>query len=388
MATGKNKNASKKANTAKAKAAAPAQQQAVAYLTDAQGQRVALSAADFGNYVANKYKSYPFIFKSKFFDYVDSHVMKDVRAKLLSGMDEISVDYVLRLEKMLHNAYIDNITLSDKDAYWSDSDRYLFKRNEEWVERGQPPFLQQVNLEWSSIYTNFYGLYDVLPITTTVKRDDLVKQTGNEELPAADDQGMVEVNYQDRLNGRAVVDVGGYIGDTVVLFRDLFSKSKIHVFEPVSGNFKQMSETLAAEIESGRVIPVQKGLGDKETTMRISGCQGEVDSTASLVNDFKKEELYEDISITTLDSYVVANKLNVGVLKIDVEGFEPEIVRGALKTIKEQKPLLVIAIYHHAAEFYELKPFLEELNLGYKFCIRRSALCNPSTELVLIGYPD
>ncbi len=208
--------------------------------------------------------------------------------------------------------------------------------------------------------------------------------------PLADSDGncKVNVNYQDRLNGRDVVDVGGYIGDTVVLFRDLFSKSKIHVFEPVTGNFEQMNQTLAAEIETGRVIPVQKGLGDKESTMRISGCQGKVDSTASLFNDYKNEELYEDISIITLDSYVASNKLNVGLIKIDVEGFEPEIVQGALKTIKEQRPLLVIAIYHHAKEFYELKPFLESLNLGYKFCIRRSALCNPSTELVLIAYPD
>ena len=70
------------------------------------------------------------------------------------------------------------------------------------------------------------------------------------------------------------------------------------------------------------------------------------------------------------------------------EGFEVEIVKGALDTIKSQRPLLVVAIYHNAPEFYELKSYLEDLNLGYKFCIRRSTLGSPSTDLVLIAYPD
>ncbi len=180
MATGKKQKSKTKAAAVKSHAASPAkaEQDAVAYLTNAQGQLVPLSAAEFGKYVSQKYKSYPFIFKSNFFDYLDTHAMKEVRDKLLSGMDEVSVDYVLRFEKMLHNAHIENVTLTDKDAYWSDTDRYLFKRNEEWVARGEPAFLQQVNLEWSSIYTNFYGMYDVLPITTEVNAIDIASVDG------------------------------------------------------------------------------------------------------------------------------------------------------------------------------------------------------------------
>ena len=56
--------------------------------------------------------------------------------------------------------------------------------------------------------------------------------------------------------------------------------------------------------------------------MRISKVQGAVDSMASLTRDFKVDELYEDINIITLDSYVEEHQVQVGLRKLDVEGFE------------------------------------------------------------------
>lgn len=76
----------------------------------------------------------------------------------------------------------------------------------------------------------------------------------------------------------------------------------------------------------------------------------------------------------------------LGLLKLDVEGWESKVIAGARKTILRDKPLLVIAIYHSLTDFFEIKPYLESLNLGYRFMIRRSELCLPMTDLVLIAY--
>jgi FkbM family methyltransferase len=46
-----------------------------------------------------------------------------------------------------------------------------------------------------------------------------------------------------------------------------------------------------------------------------------------------------DVAITTLDSY---NFENVGLIKIDVEGFEEQVLRGGTKTILASKPVLYI----------------------------------------------
>ena len=48
----------------------------------------------------------------------------------------------------------------------------------------------------------------------------------------------------------------------------------------------------------------------------------------------------------------------------DVEGFEPEVIRGALETIKKSHPVLVLSFYHTPEEFYEIKSYIESLNLG------------------------
>gem|GEM_PF-6245178 len=36
------------------------------------------------------------------------------------------------------------------------------------------------------------------------------------------------------------------------------------------------------------------------------------------------------------------------------------------------KPILIVSIYHHAEQFFGIKPLLESWNLGYKFEIYHS----------------
>ena len=49
---------------------------------------------------------------------------------------------------------------------------------------------------------------------------------------------------------------------------------------------------------------------------------------------------------------------------------------------------MVLATYHQPDEYYELKPYLESLNLGYKFRLRRSCFCFPLCDVVLIAYVE
>jgi hypothetical protein len=50
------------------------------------------------------------------------------------------------------------------------------------------------------------------------------------------------------------------------------------------------------------------------------------------------------IPLKTLDSF---NLTNIDMIKIDVEGFEGEILAGAMKTIEQNKPVLVIEQQKH-----------------------------------------
>ena len=73
------------------------------------------------------------------------------------------------------------------------------------------------------------------------------------------------------------------------------------------------------------------------------------------------------VRVVRLDDYVKQNHIEAGVIKTDLEGFEMPFLRGALETIKKYRPILVLSIYHSADDFFFFFPFIESLNLGYRF---------------------
>ena len=78
-------------------------------------------------------------------------------------------------------------------------------------------------------------------------------------------------------------------------------------------------------------------------------------------------ELEENIKCITLDEYVSEKNLDVGLIKVDVEGAEQLFLQGAKQTISEQKPTLLLSIYHSGDDFQKVKSIIDEWNLGYKF---------------------
>lgn len=330
--------------------------QVISFKSPSQKNPQPLSTNMLGEFLLQNYTLAPSGFVQSFIEYQDQHAMGPVRDKLKSGMDEISCDYIDLHDRVIDAARLQHHCLVEQNALWTEYDRKLFLHNRNIMLNPPNEWMAQVNLEGNSIVTNCYGLI-----------------------------GFPQELFN-QVNGKAIIDGGAFIGDTIPVFRNVFPNSLVYCFEPGEHNFNKMSHIFQSEIEAGHVKPVKLGLGNQSSTMQLSKVQGQVDSMASVKKDYKNAELTEQISVTTLDAFVQENHLEVGLFKLDVEGFEPEALQGAVNTLKEQKPVLVVAIYHTPEEFYELKGYLESLNLGYKFAIRRSSFTKPHTELVLIAY--
>ena len=82
--------------------------------------------------------------------------------------------------------------------------------------------------------------------------------------------------------------------------------------------------------------------------------------------------------------------MEIGLIKTDIEGAEPDFLAGAKKTICGQKPILLIGICHTAHDFFEIKPLIESWNLGYRFSIYKPALTygGAISDTVLVAEPD
>ena len=120
---------------------------------------------------------------------------------------------------------------------------------------------------------------------------------------------------------RLCLDIGSNIGQWT---RPLSKKfEKVICFEPN----KNFIECFNKNITENNVVLYNYGLSDKEHTAKQEG------STTILKNE------PGDVECKTLDSF---NFTDVDLIKIDVDGFELQCVKGAVQTLIDNNPVLNI----------------------------------------------
>ncbi len=162
--------------------------------------------------------------------------------------------------------------------------------------------------------------------------------------------------------GDTVIDVGGNLGFFVLILNELIGdEGKIYSFEP-SGLLKNK---LAATIHNNNlknVTIVNLGLGDSEgsTTLHYNPKQS---GLSSIVSDFENNTLSEEIKITTLNKFAENISGRVSFIKIDTEGYEPQVLKGAKELIRKDKPTIYIELGgDYQTSSSEALKILKELN--------------------------
>lgn len=189
---------------------------------------------------------------------------------------------------------------------------------------------------------------------------------------------ILEPQTLEKMRQKDFIDVGGFIGDSAIIFEREFCDKNIYTFEPTTKNFTLMKQTIKLN-DSKRIVPVNLGLGAEQSQMQISI----LGSGSSICLDLGLQSEKETIKTTTLDDFVRENKLEIGFIKVDIEGFEMEFLKGAKETITQQKPAMLISIYHQPSDYFGIKPLIESWNLGYTFKIHKGTDLSISCETAL-----
>ena len=191
-----------------------------------------------------------------------------------------------------------------------------------------------------------------------------------------------ELTTLDSVRNKDIIDAGGYVGDTALLFSSYTDKS-IHVFEASPSNMDIIRETIRLN-QLENIVPVSKALGEKSGTATFS--LGERNSCNSLVErPGYNYPNHIEVPVITLDDYVRENNLEVGLIKVDIEGGEQLLLKGAVETIRTQHPILLISIYHSANDFFEIKPMIEKMCDKYTFRIIKPANSAIVIETILLA---
>jgi FkbM family methyltransferase len=165
---------------------------------------------------------------------------------------------------------------------------------------------------------------------------------------------------KDRPRPLAVVDVGAFCGNHTLFFATQLDAERVFAFEPTPGSFDALCETIRVN-RLTNVVARNIALGDADTTGFIvetmAGNRG-----ANVVAAAAANPDATPTRVSTLDRAIhEAGPLSIAMIKVDVEGAELQVLKGAVRTIALHRPILCVEFHTSAA----MRAGLRELPSDY-----------------------
>lgn len=168
----------------------------------------------------------------------------------------------------------------------------------------------------------------------------------------------------DRICSGNIIDAGAYIGDSSLLFAKM-TKGTVYAWEAMNENCAYIKKTIQLN-GLNNVEIINKAVGRKSSHAVINKNEN-LNWSTMLPYDNRNYDEQAELEMQSIDDFVTEKQVLISLIKLHIEGMESEAIRGAENTLKEQRPALLIHIHHTPTDFFEIKPYIESLDLGYKF---------------------
>jgi FkbM family methyltransferase len=189
-------------------------------------------------------------------------------------------------------------------------------------------------------------------------------------------------------NDEFFIDGGAFTGDSTLEFitaceRNNFHHNKIICFEPDPKIFDQLKKNTA---QYDNIVLMPFGLWSSSSTLKFAG----TDVLRAGSTRILTEEDTSDMSsgITEIRTSSIDEEFSeeaVTIIKMDIEGAELEALRGAEKTIKKNRPKLIISAYHKRDDLFEIPLIINKMVPDYKLYFRHFS--NNFGETTLFAIP-
>src|SRR5829696_1770168 len=173
--------------------------------------------------------------------------------------------------------------------------------------------------------------------------------------------------------GDIVVDIGAHIGlYTIISSKRVGTKGKVVAIEAHPGNFEMLNSNIKLN-QLTNVIPLNYAVHSKETKVKLylpSGESGFTKYNTIMPNWINAQEKFVEVNANTLDYLLQFNEIRqeeVNWIKIDVEGAEFEVLKGATNVLSKSKDIAILIELHGPPHVY--RPKVEEFVNLYNFKI-------------------
>lgn len=171
-----------------------------------------------------------------------------------------------------------------------------------------------------------------------------------------------------------IIDVGANVGQFAVAAKRLFPSSKIYSFEPIPEAAKTLKNN-TQKFSDIEIFCTALGSTNGSSSFNLNEY-----SHSSSILDLNEENkdifpgvdkiIKIQVQINRLDDFI--NKLEIkrpSLLKLDVQGFEKEVLKGSSETLNSIDYILtetsIIPFYKNEILFDEMNDFIK--SLGFKF---------------------
>lgn len=149
-------------------------------------------------------------------------------------------------------------------------------------------------------------------------------------------------------SGAVIIDIGAHIGLFSVIASQVTGKTgKVYAFEPAPSTYALLQKTIVINHEEQIIESFQKAVGKENGKITFFISDDQADNSNSLVNYKEDRSLHGiDVAVTSIDNFVKEKNISkLDFIKIDVEGAEYDTLQGAVNTLKNLKPVCIVAIH-------------------------------------------
>ena len=194
-------------------------------------------------------------------------------------------------------------------------------------------------------------------------------------MTAREDEVIEQFNAKD---GDIVVDIGAHIGRyTIINSKRVGENGKVIAIEAHPDNFEILNRNIKLN-KLTNVIPLNYAVYSKQTKLKLYLPVEEPGFTiynTIMVNRTASEEKFTEVNANTLDNILLQQNgishADINWIKIDVEGAELEVLKGASSILSKSKDIsLLIEIHnlHGGTNLYrQIVEFLDIYNFKIEF---------------------
>ena len=173
--------------------------------------------------------------------------------------------------------------------------------------------------------------------------------------------------------GDIVIDIGAHIGlYTIISSKRVGAQGKVVAIEADPENFEMLNSNIKLN-QLTNVIPLNYAVFSKETKIKLYLPEVESGFTkykTIMPNWINTQEKFVEVNANTLDYLLQLNQIRqeeVNWIKIDVEGAEFEVLKGATNVLSKSKDIALLIEVHGLDNYRPILEFLRLYNFKIEF---------------------